>query len=68
MENFTAWVHGDESARRYGGDPVGLPTGAGYAAGNRLVDAYLQAAGITAAEALHTSSQEIIDVALGVLR
>lgn len=68
MENFTAWVHGDESARRYGGDPVGLPTGAGYAAGNRLVDAYLQAAGITAAQALHTSSQEIIDVALGVLR
>ncbi|WP_026541372.1 DUF2268 domain-containing protein [Paenarthrobacter nicotinovorans] len=68
MQNFTAWVHGDESARRFGCDPVGLPTGAGYAAGNRLVDAYLQAAGITAAQALHTSSQEIIDVALGVLR
>lgn len=68
MQNFTAWVHGDESARRFGCDPVGLPTGAGYAAGNRLVDAYLQAAGITAAQALHTSSKEIIDVALGVLR
>jgi len=68
MQNFTAWVHGDESAKRFGCDPVGLPTGAGYAAGNRLVDAYLQAAGITAAQALHTSSQEITDVALGVLR
>lgn len=68
MQNFTAWVHGDESARRFGGDPVGLPTGAGYAAGNRMVDAYLKTTGTTAAEALHTSSQEIIDVALGVLR
>lgn len=68
MQNFTAWVHGDESAKRFGCDPVGLPTGAGYAAGNRLVDAYLQTTGTTAAQALHTSSQEIIDVALGVLR
>ncbi|HEY3479858.1 MAG TPA: DUF2268 domain-containing putative Zn-dependent protease, partial [Streptomyces sp.] len=41
MRNFTAWVHGDASAIRYGAEPVGLPTGAGYAAGNRLVDAYL---------------------------
>lgn len=68
MQNFTAWVHGDESAKRFGCDPVGLPTGAGYAAGNRLVDAYLRTTGTTAAQALHTSSQEIIDVALGVLR
>lgn len=68
MQNFTAWVHGDESARRFGCDPVGLPTGAGYAAGNRLVDAYLQTTGTTAAQALHTPSQEIIDIGLGVLR
>lgn len=66
MQNSTAWVHGDESARRFGCDPVGLPTGAGYAAGNRLVDAYLETVGTTAAHALHTPSQEIINVALGV--
>lgn len=68
MQNFTAWVHGDEAARHFGAEPVGLPVGAGYAVGNRLVDAYLAAAGVTAAEALHTPSGEIIDVALRSLR
>ncbi|MGW0245991.1 DUF2268 domain-containing protein [Nocardia goodfellowii] len=64
MQNFTAWVHGDASAQRYGATPVGLPTGAGYAAGNRLVDAYLTASGRTAAQALHADSAEVIRVAL----
>ncbi|MEV8441164.1 DUF2268 domain-containing putative Zn-dependent protease [Actinosynnema sp. NPDC051121] len=65
MRNFTAWVHGDESAARYGATPVGLPAGAGYAVGNRLVDAYLAATGRTAAEALPVGSREVIDTALG---
>ncbi|WP_406232853.1 DUF2268 domain-containing protein [Nocardia sp. NBC_01009] len=64
MQNFTAWVHGDASAERYGVAPVGLPTGAGYAVGNRLVDAYLAATGQTAAQALHAESSEIIATAL----
>lgn len=68
MQNFTAWVHGDEAADRFGAEPVGLPTGAGYAAGNRLVDAYLSATGKTAAQALHAPSRDIIDVALSALR
>ncbi|KAD3632918.1 peptidase [Arthrobacter yangruifuii] len=68
MQNFTAWVHGDESAKRFGGEPVGLPTGAGYAAGNRLVDAYLETTGLTAVQALHVPSGEIIKVALGAVR
>lgn len=65
MQNFTAWVHGDASAVRYGATPVGLPTGAGYAVGNRLVDAYLAATGRTAAEALLADRREVIDIALG---
>ncbi|MBK1783584.1 DUF2268 domain-containing protein [Prauserella cavernicola] len=65
MHNFTAWVHGDASALRYGATPVGLPTGAGYAVGNRLVDAYLAATGRTAAQALHADRDEIIGTALG---
>ncbi|SHI38036.1 Uncharacterized protein YjaZ [Nocardiopsis flavescens] len=65
MENFTAWVHGDESARRFGTAPVGLPAGAGYAAGTRLVDAYLAATGRTAAQALRDDHALIIDTALG---
>ncbi|MEU0463423.1 DUF2268 domain-containing putative Zn-dependent protease [Amycolatopsis sp. NPDC006131] len=64
MQNFTAWVHGDAHAIRYGATPVGLPTGAGYAVGNRLVDAYLAATGRTAAQALLVDSREVIDTAL----
>jgi uncharacterized protein YjaZ len=63
MQHFTAWVHGDVAARRHGAEPVGLPSGAGYAAGLRLVDAYLEATGRTAAEALHAPSREIIAIA-----
>lgn len=68
MQNFTAWVLGDEAAIRFGAQPAGVPMGAGYAAGNRLVDAYLAATGRTAAEALHTPSQDVIAVALGARR
>ncbi|GIH17462.1 DUF2268 domain-containing protein [Rugosimonospora africana] len=64
MQNFTAWVHGDANAERFGVTPVGLPTGAGYAVGNRLVDTYLAATGQTAAQALHAASSEIIATAL----
>jgi uncharacterized protein YjaZ len=64
MQNFTAWVHGDATAARFGATPVGLPTGAGYAVGNRLVDAYLAATGRTAAEAMLVDSREVIDTAL----
>ncbi len=68
MHNFTAWVHGDETAARYGVPPVGLPTGAGYAVGNRLVDTYLATTGRTAAEALLVDSREVIDTALHRVR
>lgn len=64
MENFTAWVHGDESARRFGTAPVGLPAGAGYAVGNRLADAYLAATGRTAAQALRDDHAEVVRIAL----
>lgn len=65
MQNFGAWVLGDAAAQRFGAAPVGLPTGAGYAVGNRLVDAYLHATGADVTSALHTPSAEIIAVALG---
>jgi len=65
MQNFTAWVHGDEAAQKFGATPVGLPAGAGYAAGNRLVDAYLAATGRDVLDALHVPSREVVDVALG---
>ncbi|WP_022917296.1 DUF2268 domain-containing protein [Ruania albidiflava] len=64
MENFGAWVLGDAAAERFGAAKVGLPTGAGYAVGNRLVDAYLAATGKDVTEVLHVPSKEIIAVAL----
>ncbi len=60
MQNFAAYVHGDATAARFGATPVGLPTGAGYAVGNRLVDAYLTATGRTAAEALLVDASDVI--------
>ncbi|MEV0108207.1 hypothetical protein AB0H42_17975 [Nocardia sp. NPDC050799] len=47
---------------------MGLPTGAGYSAGNRLVDAYLAATGKSAAQALHADSAEVIATALAANR
>jgi len=64
MQNFGAWVLGDAAARRFGAAPVGLPSGAGYAVGNRLVDTYLEVTTTDVTEALHTPSAEIISVAL----
>lgn len=68
MQNFSAYVHGDAIAARFGATPVGLPTGAGYAVGNRLVDAYLAETGRTAAQALHVDAAEVIRLATQVSR
>ncbi|MEB7448380.1 DUF2268 domain-containing putative Zn-dependent protease [Arthrobacter koreensis] len=63
MQNFTAWVHGDASARLLGAAPAGLPTGAGYAAGIRLVRAYLDTVGATAAQSIAAPADEVLRVA-----
>ncbi|MGB3698842.1 MAG: DUF2268 domain-containing putative Zn-dependent protease [Gordonia sp. (in: high G+C Gram-positive bacteria)] len=64
MADFAAWVLGDSSARLFGAEPVGLPTGAGYAAGARLVRAYLDATGSTAAQCVHAPASDILRIAL----
>ncbi|WP_144875933.1 DUF2268 domain-containing protein [Microbacterium sp. 1.5R] len=64
MQDFAAWVLGDATARLFGGEPVGLPTGAGYAAGARLVDAYREVSGRTAAESVHAPASGILPAAL----
>lgn len=67
MADFAAWVLGDSSAQLFGAEPVGLPTGAGYAAGARLVRAYLDATGTTAAHSVRTSASDILRMALPLL-
>lgn len=64
MSDFAAWVLGDASATLFGRRPVGLPTGAGYAAGARLVRASLDETGTTAASNVRTPACDILDVAL----
>lgn len=67
MADFAAWVLGDSSAQLFGAEPVGLPTGAGYAAGARLVRAYLDATGTTAAHSVRTPASDILRMALPLL-
>lgn len=64
MQDFAAWVLGDASARLFGAEPVGLPAGAGYAAGARIAQAYLEATGRTPADAVTAPAEEILAVAL----
>lgn len=54
MQHMVPWVHGDAAARRFGAAPVGLPTGAGYAAGRVLVENHLSATRTTAASNVRT--------------
>ena len=60
MANLSAYVHGDETTRRMGGTPVGLPTGIGYVAGLRLVDAHTRATGLTASQSTCLPAADII--------
>lgn len=64
MQDFAGWVLGDATAHLFGAIPVGLPTGAGYAAGAHIVQAYLDATNRTAAECVTVPATEIIEIAL----
>lgn len=64
MQEFAAWVLGDATARLFGSEPVGLPTGAGYAAGVGLVKACLDDGGGTAAANVRQPAADIIGTAL----
>ena len=46
---------------------MGLPTGAGYAAGNRIVDAYLERCGTTAAASVHTDWRVVAEAGVAAL-
>lgn len=60
MQYFMPWILGDAGARRLGLDPVGVPTGAGYAAGRALVAQYLGRSGRSAAEAVRTPWRQVV--------
>ena len=60
VQHFMPWILGDAGARRLGLDPVGVPTGAGYAAGRALVAQYLRRSGRSAAEAVRTPWRQVV--------
>ena len=64
MGQLTAYVHGDETTRRFGGTPVGLPTGIGYLVGVGLVDAYTRVTGRSATQSTAVPAADIIGAAL----
>jgi uncharacterized protein YjaZ len=64
MPNLCAYVHGDVTTRRMGGTPVGLPTGVGYVAGLRLVDAHIATTGLMASQSTLLPAADIIRNAL----
>lgn len=60
MQNTPAYVLGDTIARRFGGEPRGIPDMAGYAVGLHLVDKALAATGMSAAEATVVPAAELL--------
>ncbi|MER7986662.1 DUF2268 domain-containing putative Zn-dependent protease [Streptomyces noursei] len=60
MPNLPPYVFGDATARLMGCEPVGLPDFAGYATGLRIADAHLAASGLTAAQSVALSPEEVL--------
>jgi uncharacterized protein YjaZ len=60
---WTPYVLGDLVAERIGVRPVGVPHMGGYAVGRRIVERYLEATGLKAAQAIVRPVSEILEVA-----
>ncbi|HVC75836.1 MAG TPA: DUF2268 domain-containing putative Zn-dependent protease [Candidatus Micrarchaeaceae archaeon] len=58
--DWTPYVLGDEVAGRMGLHPVGVPHMGGYAVGRALVEKYLAATGLRAAQAIVRPTEEIL--------
>jgi uncharacterized protein YjaZ len=60
FNEIRGWIFGDWSAERLGHAKVGVPDFAGYAVGYRLVRAFLDRTGTSAAEATYLPWREIV--------
>jgi uncharacterized protein YjaZ len=61
FRDWTPYVLGDEVGARMGLQPVGVPHMGGYAVGRRIVERYLTATGLNAAQAMCHPAGEIIE-------
>jgi uncharacterized protein YjaZ len=60
FKDWTPYVLGDDVATRMGLTPVGVPHMGGYAVGRRIVEKYLAATGLKAAQVMVRPAAEII--------
>lgn len=60
FRDWTPYVLGDEVGARMGLKPAGVPHMGGYAVGRRIVEKYLTATGLNAAQAMVRPASEII--------
>jgi uncharacterized protein YjaZ len=60
FKDWTPYVLGDDVAARMGLTPVGVPHMGGYAVGRRIVEKYLAATGLRAAQVMVRPAAEII--------
>lgn len=60
FSDWTPYVLGDDVAGRMGGRPAGIPHMGGYAVGRRIVERYLAANGLKAAQAIVRPTSEIL--------
>jgi uncharacterized protein YjaZ len=61
FREWSPYVLGDEVARRMGTEPVGIPHMGGYAVGRRIVERYLAATGLKAAQAIARPVDELLE-------
>jgi uncharacterized protein YjaZ len=61
FREWSPYVLGDEVARRLGADPVGIPHMGGYAVGRRIVERYLAATGLKAAQIIARPVSELLE-------
>ena len=60
FSDWTPYVLGDLVAERVGARPVGVPHMGGYAVGRRIVERYLEASQLKAAQAIVRPASEIL--------
>jgi uncharacterized protein YjaZ len=61
FRDWSPYVLGDEVARRLGMEPVGVPHMGGYAVGRRIVERYLAATGLKAANVIARPVHELLE-------
>jgi uncharacterized protein YjaZ len=61
FREWSPYVLGDEVARRLGMEPVGVPHMGGYAVGRRIIEKYLAATGLKAAQAMVRPVDELLE-------